>query len=186
SALREIVAGIEESGGEVIFDDEASAFHGEENTINAPLDAWMRNEYGDAYFRGITAVRFSSDSPNPFQSGISLKVLSRCPSLQELKLVDEAIVDDDLKVLDNLPQLRKLILSQTSISNSGLAHLQHLSHLESLDLSMTDVDDKGLTHLERLTCLRELNLNLTSVSSAGVKRLNAALPLVWVKPWIEP
>jgi hypothetical protein len=73
----------------------------------------------------------------------------------------------------------KYILHRTQphrqIANKGIDHLQ------VKNLFDTKITDAGLEHLKGLKQLRELHLIETQVTDAGVKKLNEALPKLFIQ-----
>ena len=95
-------------------------------------------------------------------------LLSRAFTLEEIRLCDTGIGDDDVKQIGSLKMCRRLDLSENPIGDDGLAFLSGMPNLLELDLSGTRVTAKGLGALAKLKHLQFLRLAGVEVGHEGV------------------
>jgi len=148
----QVIAAIEEMGGEVTFD---------EKNPGKPL---VMVDLGKS-------ARLRNNVTNSWL--VHLKVLT---NLQMLYLGNTKVTDAGLVHLKGLTNLETLDLVGTKVTDAGLVHLKGLTKLQFLFLSYSQVTDVGLVHLKGLTKLQMLYLGDTKVTDAGIKDLQAALP----------
>lgn len=120
-----------------------------------------------------------------------LEMISRVPSVTDLRLASSRLTDEELAPLANMYQLKTLVLPEITsdqglrhvaglrnlnllfhhstyhgieegkISDAGLVHLSELSNLQSLTL-WSEIEHDGLRHLQKLKQLRVLVLSSAS------------------------
>jgi hypothetical protein len=81
------------------------------------------------------------------------------------------------------PKARAYIMNAPDFQDEELEELDDPATLEVLDLEGTQITDAGLAQLEGLKQLKFLVVRRTQVTAAGVKRLQRALPNLWI--WFE-
>lgn len=144
----QIIAEIEELGGEVTFDE-------------------------DDPDRPVIGVNVGMKKVTDFH----LRQLATFASLQWLDLSVTRVTDAGLKYLRDLTDLVSLDLNVTAIGDEGLQHLRELVNLCSLDLCTTQITDAGLRHLKGLTNLTHLALATTCISDLGLEHLEGLASL---------
>ena len=156
-----------ELGGVVWFDYDIDAQGGlSEGQPWAP--AWLRETFGDEYFRSPHTINLVRRSPT--DEDIALR--ARCANISGLFLsYNLSITDAALEHLSGLKNLRQLGLDHTSVAGPGLRHIAGLGNLEELWLLDTPLADAGTEHLCELTKLRLLDLRETNVGDATLANL---------------
>jgi Planctomycete cytochrome C len=101
-------------------------------------------------------------------------------SLVEVNLATTKVTDAGLAPLEKLTYLQNLQLQLTGVTDAGLAHVEKLENLMVLNLYGTAVTDAGLEHLKGLKHLRSLYLWQSKVTAEGAKKLQDALPGLYV------
>lgn len=101
-------------------------------------------------------------------------------SLVELNLATTKVTDAGLSVLKSLTYLQNLQLQLTGVTDASMGLISKLPNLVTLNLYGTGVTDAGLEQLTGLKHLRSLYLWQTKVTAGGVKKLQTALPGVYV------
>jgi len=155
---REAVRWVEENGGKVYYDHEASIFpstygflfHDSQPPVTPK---WLLNVLDVNYFSSVVHVHIGDGSQIT-----DLTPLADLTSLEWLRLSDTQV--SDLKPLAGLKNLQALDLERTQASD--LTPLAGLKNLEVLMLGDTPVSD--LTPLSGLTNLAYLDLSDTQVS----------------------
>ncbi|MHC4526296.1 MAG: HEAT repeat domain-containing protein [Planctomycetota bacterium] len=128
-----------------------------------------------------------------------LESLGSFPELEELKLHQMPICDEDLAVVGKLSQLTRLTFTTDTVSDGGLEYLTGLTRLEDFQpiTPLTDkglyhigkmkmkgrlvvkghFTDEGLRHLEGLSSLRTLKVTTSGeISTEAKERLRKKLP----------
>ena len=105
----------------------------------------------------------------------SADLLAGITTLEELRLRQHQMTDEDLACLAKLPRLRALSLGGSELTDAALLHLQNIPTLKSLNVSDMDITDAGAAHLAKMTQLEELNVHNTLLTDCGMAHL-AALP----------
>lgn len=110
--------------------------------------------------------------------GPYVSMLTASAALEELKLADTGIEDDDLKAIP-YTRLRVLDLTNTAVSNKGVATIVALGAgtLETVLLGGTSIDDEAIESLAKLRKLMVLNVG-TQLKAEGLERLRGLLPEV--------
>ena len=93
-------------------------------------------------------------------------------ALEDLRLGDMQISDQELSHLAALGDLEVLILNSLDLTDAGLYHLQRMVNLKTLDLSGNpQITDLGIGHLAGLTSLWFLSLDETQVGDDCLRHL---------------
>lgn len=181
---KETVAWVTGLGGRAVDYDVAAS---KPSGPRAP--AWMRELFGDDYFRRITLVQISGqtlDDLSPLENFNALEhlTISDCEvadvePLSRLKSLKELNVDgcnlSDLSPLANLRGLEKLSVKQNRISD--LTPLAELHHLQELDASWNAISD--VSPLSALVGMKRLVLTGNKISECsplhGLNKLFALL-----------
>ena len=109
-----------------------------------------------------------------------IQLLTENKRLIELYAAGSLFDDDTLKLLSKFPKLNKIRLAQTSVSGEGLAAIANLP-IQDLDLSeCSQLDDAALAHVAKLNKLKRLNLWRASIGDSGVEHLGALTELEWL------
>lgn len=137
---------------------------------------WLEGKLGHDSTSAVAQVSLAGTSV----SDQDLNCLANLNGLRTLLLQNTAVGDAALEAVAAHRGLEELSLRSTKVTDAGLTHLAQLKRLEFLYLHDTDITDAGLVHLEGLTSLKRVELNRTRVTPAGVRRLNRALPDLWI------
>ena len=101
-----------------------------------------------------------------------LEILSKCSSLEELDVSEDALLTDaGMAHLAKLTALKKLNLWRVQISDDGALKLAPLTKLVWLNLDNTHLSDGGLALLKGMTALTFLHLGSTQITDAGAPAL---------------
>ena len=209
---KEAVAAILRAGGEVNYDYQMmpdpivpamggfsisffSMFYADRN-VSPPGPTWLRNQFGDEYFR--TAVQGYIHLYDPVAARAAISGLANLHAVKCVQLFgpDREIEDSDLNPLGQLDHLERLWLWRTHVTGVFLAQIRHPGSMTQLSLEENDIDDAamahignmtslenldleenaritdaGLVHLRKLTNLKVLALNATGITDAGLKHL---------------
>ena len=117
---------------------------------------------------------------NPKITDVGLEHIKGLKQLRELNLDGTAISDEGLMQLTGLKNLQCLRLCSTKITDAGLEQLKEMKQLNELVLFHTQITDAGLEYLRGLDQLHDLTLGETRVTDAGIKKLEEALPEVYI------
>jgi hypothetical protein len=181
---REAVAAMERAGATVIFDyqlmpvvNAAGRMAIDANSI-PPGPAWLRNLFGDDFFRTVMCVRLDNrhiaDSDFARLADFS-KLSALC--LDGTRIVRQAgsespIQDQDLAALEGLTRLEHLDLRNSQVSGSSLLHcLGGLKQIRHLELSDTHVDDEALQWIGARADLEYLAIDGTRITDNGLASL---------------
>lgn len=181
SHQRQIVAKIEEAGGDVRYNWQLGQWSGTSfkpvQTKKPPGPALIRLALGDDVFAYVEYVDFLSSSypAQPFDP----KLLGELPRLRSLWLVGPQACDEWLNCVAKFPQLKVLVLfgvpQSTPITDAGLAAIARSPQLENLSLGRARITDDGLLQLSALTNLKTLSLG-PDVSKQSAQKLQESLP----------
>jgi len=164
--------------------------------------AWLRQRFGDDYFRTVVAVYFNH--PKATIQKTDLDELVKLPHVKEFVLEGTRFHDADLTALGELRELeeigflgvrvdgsilgrltnperlKRLCLSRTNIDDTALEQIGKMTSLEVLWLDGTHVSDAGLQHLRNLTNLKNFYLYNTQITDAGLQHLRGLQNLTYV------
>jgi len=161
---RAVVAWVQESGGNVLYDYESYVDGWPQDNPRPPGPEFLRKLLGDDFFSNVTYIEISEEELS------DVTPLAGLASLIWLGLDNTRV--SDVMPLAGLTSLSFLYLENTQISD--VTPLARLTSLEELDLRYTQVSD--VTPLAGLTLLQELNLDNTQISEDDYKMLQEALP----------
>ena len=124
----------------------------------------------------LKLLRVLDLSGNATVSGPYVAALTDSAAIEELKLADTGIEDDDLKAIP-YSRLRVLDLTNTAVSNTGVATIvaSGAGTLEIVRLDGTLIDDEAIESLAKLRNLKQLNVG-TQLQAEDLERLRGLLP----------
>ena len=171
---KEAREGIQNVGGEVVYDWQVDTDGTPRPNAQPPGPGWLPNLLGDDFFTGVVRVYLTGTE----MSFARLQHLHWLMMRKERRVGIEGprITDADLEHLKGLTQLKGLSLG-THVTDAGMEHLKGLTQLQELELFDTKVTDAGLKHLKCLTQLRELDLCNTPMTDAGLEHIKGLTKL---------
>lgn len=102
----------------------------------------------------------------------SFILISKMPSLKDLKLTRASFKEDWLNILTDT-NIRYLALTGTPITDKSIPILLRMKKLEKLEIGDTEMTDKGLEELSKSKTINHLEINLgRKLSNEGIKNIN--------------
>jgi hypothetical protein len=168
---------------------------------------WMRDQFGDDYFRTAAQVYIHLNDPIAARNAINeLANLHAVKCVQLRSQVPHCQIEDsDLNPLGELNRLERLWIIQTRATGKFLSRVRNPSSMIQLSLEQNDIDDAaveeigkmtnlenlvlrenaritdaGLAHLSKLTKLKVLVLEQTGVTDAGLTDLKGLNSLTFL------
>ncbi len=159
------------------------------NTPGKPITDAEKKAVSDAQAKGALAMRLAQNT-NWLRVDFSLHgkeikdsdiaVVKPMTNLVDLDLGGTQVTDAALAHVAGLTNLHRLHLERTKITGKGLGQLKNLQELRYLNLYGTQVDDKSIMALAELKKLKRLYLWQTKVTDAAAKKLEAAIPGLYI------
>jgi hypothetical protein len=163
------VEGIENSGGDVLYEHQSESDGNFDPLAPPPGPKWLRRLLGDDLFTTVVLADVYTDDGAAY--------LEQLPKLRRVHLLGPAITDSALLHVADLNELEMLTVARDlPITDRALGALTRLRHLKILYLSSRRITDAGLDRLRELVELTNLDLEFAQVSDAGIAKLQQALP----------
>src|SRR5262249_28598179 len=149
-----------------------------------PAPAWLRQIFGDDFFREAVHVMFDEVSiPES-----TLAHLAKLSDVESITILDSKIIspgsiaqrpvcDSDLIVLGRLPRLTGIWIKGAELDGSWLERMAGTSGLAEVSLEDMPIDDRSMKYLCATRSLKQLNLHGTRISEAGFRYIADATNL---------
>jgi Leucine-rich repeat (LRR) protein len=160
-----VVAGKGMTGARMEFLDGMSALE----TLS--LESAGISDAGFVHLQGLKRLRLLTIRPGKYTVG-GLKYVGSLPHLEELRIGQSELTDDQVALLRPPPKLRYLDASWTAIGDRGAETISRIGSLTGLSLRRTKIGNDGLAKLARLKELIDLDVGETNVSDAGVAQIS--------------
>ncbi len=158
--------------GEDNFSDKVIPFvHHLSGLKNIDFDKSETTDKGMAQLGAMPNAEFISFFDSQV-TGASIKSLSGCKNLRNLRFGSTVVQNEDLRDLNKFARLERIGLARVNLSSKHLEYVAQCQGLKELEISYNGaLNDDAVPFLLKLPKLVELNIDRSSISVAGLEKL---------------